>query len=386
MKSAIVLGAGMVGSVMAADLARDPGWRVTVADLRAESLEAAAGRVAAGGAPVTTVRADLSDASAVRRAVEAHDLVLGALPSALGFAALRAVIEAGKDCCDISFMGEDPLELDGPARERGVTVVVDCGVAPGMSHLIAGYEASRLRPCERLDIYVGGLPRERRWPFQYKAAFAPSDVLEEYTRPARCVEGGRVVTREALGEPEPIDFPGIGTLEGVLTDGLRSLTRTLRVPSMREKTLRYPGHSDLMRAFRETGLFSTDPVEVAGARVRPRDLTAALLFPKWTYRPGEEDLTVMRVVAEGTLEGRRVRSTWDLFDAYDRASGVSSMARVTAFPCTVVGRMIASGRVKGPGVLAPEHLGQRAGVLDEVLAALEQRGVRFGGRFEPVGS
>ncbi len=371
---AVVLGAGMVGSVMAADLAGDAAFSVTVADASAEHL----GRVdAKTNGRARTVRADLSDAAVLRKTIAEADIVLGALSSRIAFAALKTIIAAGKSYCDISFMAEDPLELDSLAKAKGVTVVVDCGVAPGMSHMLAGHAAAKLSPCENIEIYVGGLPRERRWPFEYKAAFSPSDVIEEYTRPTRLVEHGNVVVREALSEPELMNFDGAGTLEAFNTDGLRSLVKTLKVPFMKEKTLRYPGHIELMRVLRETGFFGEEPVEVGGVRVRPRDLTAKLMFPKWTYEPGEEDLTVMRVLGDGVLNGKRTRLRWDLFDLYDKATQATSMARTTAFPCAIVARMIVSGKWRKPGVFTPEFLGPEAGVLEHVLSEHEKRGVTY---------
>jgi saccharopine dehydrogenase-like NADP-dependent oxidoreductase len=388
----------MVGSVMAADFAAhgagEP-WRITIADSREPSLAAAAERClrASPAAAVTTLRADLSSPAEIARAVRGADLVMGALASGIAFAAMRAVIEAGKNFCDIAFMPEEAAELDGLARSRGVTCVTDCGVAPGMSHMLATLAASELAECRSIAIYVGGLPRERRWPFQYKAAFSPADVIEEYTRPARLVRGGRHVTAEALSEPELLDFEGVGTLEAFNTDGLRSLVRTLGpgsprpVPDMVEKTLRYPGHIELMRVMRAAGLFGTEPVRVGGAMVVPRELTAALVFPQWTYQPGEEDLTVMRVWAQGTAapadpaahpEGVGLtRVTYDLLDTYHRPSGATSMARTTALPATIVGRMIHSGRVRGPGVIVPELLGWDRPVMDQLLAELKARGVVY---------
>ncbi|MBM4108470.1 MAG: saccharopine dehydrogenase [Phycisphaerae bacterium] len=371
---AVVLGSGMVGSVMATDLAADPAFRVTAADARPHALELTAERARRLGVALATAPADLSNPREIRRLVEGADVVLGALASHLGFAALRTVIDAGRPCADISFMPENALELDAHARGKGVTCVVDMGVAPGMSHLLAGLAAHRLSPCESIEIYVGGLPRERRRPFEYKAAFSPADVIEEYTRPARLVEHGRVVTRPALSEPEPLDLPGVGTLEAFNTDGLRSLASTLRVPFMKEKTLRYPGHVDLMRAFRETGLFSKTPIDLNGARVVPLELTSALLFPKWSYQPGEEDLTVMRVTAAGAKGGRL---TWDLLDVYDAATRTTSMARTTAFPCTSVARLIADGALRRPGVHPPEHLAMIPGIAERLLADLAARNVRF---------
>jgi saccharopine dehydrogenase-like NADP-dependent oxidoreductase len=363
---------------MAADVAADESFEVTVADRDPRALEAALRRVPEPRRPaVRPVEADLGDAAALAGLVADHDIVLGALASRLGFAALRTVIEAGRPYCDISFMSEDAWTLDELARQRGVTAVVDCGVAPGLSNMLAGAAATRLDPCERIEICVGGLPVERRWPFQYKAAFSPGDVIEEYTRPARVVEGGRTVVREALSDPRLVDFTGLGTLEAVLTDGLRSLTVTLKVPEMAERTLRWPGHFELMRAFRAAGLFDREPIEVDGASVRPVDVTGALLFPKWSYEPGEPDITVMRVTAEGRAEGTRRRLQWDLLDHSDRAADASSMARTTAFPCTIIARLVAEGAIEEPGVIVPEELGQNPGILAHVLEELARRGVHL---------
>lgn len=382
-KKAIVLGAGMVGTTMARDLASDPGFDVTVADIRPEALaRAAEPHPQSPKARLGTVEIDLTDPQAIRQAVAGYDLVLGALASHLGFEALRAVLEAGKPYCDISFMPEDALELDALAKERGVTAVVDCGVAPGISNLLAGHAVSHLDLALRVDICVGGLPLERRLPFEYKASFAPADVIEEYTRPARFRVGGALVVREALSEPELLDFPGIGTLEAFNTDGCRSLLRTLDAPDLRERTLRYPGHAALMAAFRQAGLFSKDAIMVNGLAVRPLDVTSQLLFPKWQYLDGEADLTVMRVVVEGIREGRRLRHTWNLLDRYDVVTGIRSMSRATAFPAAIMARIIAGGRFSRPGVHPPETPGRDPALAAFMLSELENRGVRYTYRLE----
>jgi lysine 6-dehydrogenase len=377
----VVLGGGMVGAVIADDLAREAAFEVTVADVREGALE----RARARNPRVRGARADLSDPSAVRHLAEGADVVCGALSSALGFQSLRAVIEAGKPYADISFMPEDAWELDALARERGAPCIVDAGVAPGLSNLLAGRAAARLQPCERLRILVGGLPRLRIKPFEYKAGFAPSDVVEEYVRPSRIVEHGQLVVREALTEVELVDIAGLGTLEAFNTDGLRSLAVSLPVPHMVEKTMRYPGHADLMRAFREAGLFSKEEVVVAGgARVRPLDVTSAVLFPKWTYAEGEEDLTALRVEAEGLERGRRVRIVYELLDFYSQRERATSMSRTTALPCALFARMLASGRWTRPGVVAPEALGADEALTREVLHGLAARGVEVVEREAPL--
>jgi saccharopine dehydrogenase-like NADP-dependent oxidoreductase len=370
-RKVVVLGAGMVGAAIARDLAAEAGLQVDVADLRPEALARAARQ-----APAGTQRADLADPEAVRRLVAGYGLVVGALPSAIGFQTLRAVIEAGRDVVDISFMPEDALALSVLARDRGVTAVVDCGVAPGLSNMMVGVAAARLDTCQRVEIYVGGLPVARHWPFQYKAGFAPSDVLEEYTRPARVVENGRLVAKEPLSEPELVDFPGIGTLEAFNTDGLRTLVATIEAPFMKEKTLRWPGHAELMRVLRETGFFSLEALDVGGQRVRPRDVTAALLFPSWTFEEGEADLTLMRVRVEGTRDGIPTAHVWDLVDRFDEATGLRSMSRTTGYVASSVARLLATRRFQRPGVHPPERLGEVSGLLEQVLDDLTARGVR----------
>lgn len=374
MPRAIVLGAGMVGSVMAADLARDAAFRVTCADAREDTLAIARRR--AGGA-IDTVVADLSDPDRVRALVTNYDIVLGALSSRIALGALGGVIQAGKPCVDISFMAEDPRTLHELACARGACVVVDCGVAPGMSNILAGIAARRLDPCDSIAIYVGGLPARPEPPFDYKAAFSPADVIEEYTRPSRLVENSAIVVRPALSEPEPLDFEGVGTLEAFNTDGLRSLVDTLRVPFMKEKTLRYPGHIDLMRAFREAGLFSKTPIRVGNQNVVPLDVTSALLFPAWAYQPGEADFTVMRVIATGRLDAAPARLQWDLHDDFDTNTGFTSMARTTAFPASIVARFIASGRFNEPGVHPPEKLAADDALVENLMNELARRGVRY---------
>jgi len=366
----VVLGAGMVGSAIAADMARE-GFRVTVVESGAE-----AARRAGALQGVSVLQADLSAPEAVTKAVAGADLVLGALPSSLGLQTLRTVLSARKTYVDVSFMAEDAWELDPVARNLGVCAVVDCGVAPGVSNLLCGLSVEMLDACERLEIYVGGLPAERRWPFQYKAGFAPADVLEEYVRPARMVEHSRLVVKEALSEPELIDFPPVGTLEAFNTDGLRSLAYTLKVPHMKEKTLRYPGHIELMRVMRHAGYFSKEPITVGGATVRPLDVTSHLLFPKWTFEEEEADVTVMRVLAEGTRDGRRMRHTWDLLDRYDPVTKLRSMPRTTGYAATCMAVLLLRGAFREPGVHPPELLARVPGLVDAFLAEYARRGLK----------
>lgn len=368
----VVLGAGLVGAPMAKDLASDGDIRVTVADIDGQALARLADLDR-----IETVRADLADKPSLSRILAGADLVINAVPGFMGFATLKTIIETGKDVVDIAFCPEDPFVLDGLAKQQGVTAVVDCGVAPGMSHMLVGLGHSRLDRTDSALIYVGGLPAIRQWPYEYKAVFSPADVIEEYVRPAVYMENGKVVQRPALSDPELIDFPGIGTLEAFNTDGLRSLVKTFAIPNMKEKTLRYPGHIEKMAMLRESGFFSTEPIEIKGVKIRPLDLTAKLLFPMWQLKAGEVDITVMQVVVEGEKDGRSVRIAWDLLDRYDPATAIHSMARTTGYTATVVARLIREGRFNQKGVIAPERIGGQAACMDFILRGLAERGVIY---------
>ncbi len=373
----IVLGGGLVGGPMAMDLAADEQFEVTVADRDEQVLTA----LEAKAAIIPTV-ADLSDPAAVTALVGDYDFVVDAVPGFMGFQTLKAIIEAGRNVIDIAFFPEDPFELDALAKDNGVTAIMDCGVFPGMGSALIGRVTRKLDEVDTVLTYVGGLPEIRQWPWEYKAVFSPVDVIEEYTRPARYVENGVLVTRPALSDPELIDFDGIGTLEAFNTDGLRTLATTIDAPNMKEKTLRYPGHIEKMAVLRESGFFSGEKIEVGGQMVRPLDMTAKLLFPMWKLEPGEGDITVMLIQVEGRKDGRRLRYVYDLHDEFDHVTGVTSMARTTGYTATVALRMVAEGLYTRQGISPPEYMGRQSGCVDYLLKGLAARGVIYQERVE----
>lgn len=367
----LVLGAGLVGAPMAIDLAKDERFSVTVVDVNKEALQKLADQ------PVKTVLMDLRFPEEVTRLVSSYDMAVNAVPGFMGYQTLKAIIMAGKDVVDISFFIEDPMTLDELARQKNVTAIMDCGVAPGMCNVLIGYAHHILEETENVVYYVGGLPEVREWPWEYKAVFSPIDVIEEYTRPARIVVDGKMVVKPALSDPELINFPGIGTLEAFNTDGLRSLVNTIKSPNMKEKTLRYPGHIEKMRILRETGFFSQEEIPLNGFMIRPIDFTSKILFPKWKLQEGEIDFTLMQVIVEGIKEGRRLRFTYDLFDTYDPATRVHSMARTTGYTATVALRMIADGLYPHKVVSVPEMIGKYPDCVKYLLSGLNQRGVVY---------
>ena len=375
----IILGAGLVGGPMAKDLAAEERFDVSVADINESALK----RLECG-LPIGPVRTDLSDPADVARLVEGYDLVISAVPGFMGYRTLEAVIGAGRNVVDIAFFPEDPFALDDLAKKRGVIAIMDCGVAPGMSNILTGYADHLLDATETAITYVGGLPLIREWPYDYKAVFSPVDVIEEYTRPARYVENGMMVVKPALSDPELIHFPEAGTLEAFNSDGLRTMATTIKAPNLKEKTLRYPGHIEKMAVLRETGFFSREPIEIGGQMIRPLDFTAKLLFPKWEMREGDIDMTIMRVIVEGTRGGERLRYTYDLFDRFDKKTGVHSMARTTGYTATMALRMIAGSLYTRTGISAPEYIGKQPECVAFMLEGLEERGVVYRETVESV--
>lgn len=378
----LVLGGGVVGEAVAWDLTHEaPVADVTVADVDAHRLQAIAQRLTVG-----TRHADLRDLAEVERLVADVDVTVGTLPSTLALAVIERMAQLGRRHVDVSFLAQDPRACDGAARASGAAIVYDCGVAPGLSHVLVGAAVRLLARTDWVRIDVGGLPQSPHPPFWYKAPFAPADVIEEYTRPARLVRSGRAITLPALTEPETIEVSGVGLLEAFNTDGLRSLVDTVSAEAMVERTLRYPGHLAVMRTLSDAGFLDSTPVMVRGQAVAPRDLAAAILFPRWQYGPGERDLTVLRVeVAGEAADGMQRAWSWQMVDRPPADSPLSSMARTTGMPAAIAARWVMEGRVP-TGIHPPERLGFD-GHGEDLLQALAARGIHvcpsgFGGQVE----
>jgi saccharopine dehydrogenase-like NADP-dependent oxidoreductase len=203
------------------------------------------------------------------------------------------------------------------------------------------------------------------------------EIFEEYSAPGKYVEDGKVVEKLALSETMTIDLPKVGSMACLASDGLRTLLHTsvAEVPNMFEKTLRYPEHVNQMRIFNDAGFFSQTPIQVGGVSVRPIDVTASVLTPLWKYKPGESDLTVMRLVISGTEDEKLETYTYDMYDEYDPATRTPSMARTTGYTCTAVARLVLDGGFSQTGIIAPEILGRAQGCWESVQKYLEDRGV-----------
>ncbi len=369
---AITLGCGKIGSVLAKDFAESvEGAEVVLADRSEERAREAAVRIKGAG----WVSADTSDYQGLVNTLREFDLVLGALPGDYGFRALEAAVEAGVDVVDVSYTPENPMELGEAAKKAGIAVIPDCGVAPGLSSILVGYGASKLERVREAHIMVGGIPETPVPPLGYTITWSAEGLIDEYVRDVSIVENGEVVQVSALSGLEEMEFPGVGTLEAFYTDGLRTLVESLPgVESMYEKTLRFPGHVEKVRLLRELGFFGDEPLNVEGAEVSPRLLTARLL-ERSLRKPEVGDLLAMIIEVKGKAGGEEKGYRYYVLDRFDREKGVTAMARTTAYTASIVAGMLAEGVIEEKGVIPPERLGMNEAVAERLLSELKNRGV-----------
>ncbi len=369
-KKIIVLGGGLVGGPMARDLAKE--FDVSLADIRESNLKKAIGNF-----PIKSIVCDLSEEDTIRKLITDFDLVINAVPGHMGFETLETIIDCGKNVVDIAFFPEDLFMLEGLAREKGVIAISDIGVAPGMSNILTAYASDQLDETLKVKIMVGGLPRVRQHPWEYKAVFSPADVIEEYTRPARIVRNGEECILPALCEKELVEIEGVGTLEAFISDGLRSLIRTIEAPDMEEKTLRYPGHARLIEILRDSGFFSQEKKKFGNNMLSPLDMTSSLLFDQWKLEEGEVDITVMKVIVSGIKNGNPMSISYDLYDEYDPISGIHSMARTTGYTATITARMVLNGMYDHKGISPPEYLGKHEACVSFLFEEFEKRNIFY---------
>jgi len=366
-----VLGGGLVGTPMALDLNKDENILVKLADINANSLK----RAKSEGIECHEI--NILEEGKLEDFINDVDYVVNALPGEIGYQSLKRAILAGKSGVDIAFYPEDFTELQEIAMEKDVSWVVDMGVAPGMSHLLAAFGTTQLDETHDIKIYVGGLPKDCDSYWQYKAPFSPSDVIEEYTRPARFVRNGEEVSLPALSGTEIIEFPVVGKLEAFNSDGLRSLIKSLNVENMIEKTLRYPGYVDKINVLKEAGLFSLNEKIIKGVALKPIEFVSNLLFDQWKLGEEEVDFTIMQIRVKGILDEEKKTIIYDLYDEYCPSTRIHSMARTTGYAATSVLTCMIDGLFCLPGVHPPEMLAFHENLVTEILNRLKHKGVVY---------
>lgn len=374
----LVLGAGLQGSACAYDLLQND----EVTEVRLADIDT--GRLAPFLAPYSGKRLiptplDVRDGEAVRALMGEADATMSAIPYYFNLDLARHAADAGVHFCDLGGNTDIVFEqkkLDAQAKENGITIVPDCGLAPGMVNILAQHGIDQMDSTEEVKIFVGGLPQNPEPPLNYQIVYSLEGVLDYYTTLSWVVRDGKREQVKALSEIEPVDFPEpVGELEAFHTAGGLS-TMAFRyekdIPVMEYKTLRYPGHAKIMEAIRELGLLDLEPVDVKGVRVAPRDVAVAAMGARLT-KPEGRDLVALRVIVKGEKAGEAKTVKFDLIDKYDEERGISAMMRTTGYSLSITGQMQARGEITPAGVHTPDECVPAEKYIEE----LGKRGVEI---------
>ncbi|RJQ04071.1 MAG: hypothetical protein C4551_11130 [Bacillota bacterium] len=383
MSRVLVLGAGLMGPAIAGDLVRyGIAGEVVVADADPERVRRAVEKAEARKAGIESgvnVRGkvlDLGNRRALVREMREADVVAGAYPVAMVREVTEAAIEAGTHLCDLtgSAEGFNVFDYHEAAASAGIVILPGCGLAPGLTNILAGQGAARLGGAKEGVLYVGGLPLNPLPPLGYRVVFSLDTVIDEYVAPALVVRDGETAEVPALDGLEELTFPEpVGRCEAFYTYGLGTLAwtgRELGFRDLSEKTVRYPGHRDKVLFLRECGFFSREPVDIDGTTVVPRKLAAAVLAPLLA-RGGEADVSVLRVVVKAGEEGW----VFEMVDHYDPATQTTSMARTTGYTCSIIAGLVLRGLIEGPGVAPLERVFTASSLYGELRQELGRRGI-----------
>jgi len=370
----LTIGCGHIGSLMARYLSESlPSTEIVVSDSLLDRAEQVVASI--GSSNLRAVQLEASDYDSLIDLLNGVDLAIGLAPGRLGFLSMKACIDAGVDMVDLSYMSEDPLALHYEALKKGVTVIPDCGFAPGLSNILVGKAVSMLDHVESVRIFVGGLPEKNIPPLGYKVTWCVEDLIEEYVRLSIIVENGKKVEVKALDGIEMIEIPDVGLLEAFYTDGVRTLHHTIKgVNSMWEKTMRYPGHAEKIKTLMELGFFDETPILLdRGFKISPRELTIKL-FEKRLSMFDLKDIVVMKIEVDGIKDGQETRYTYHMLDLFDEEKQITAMARTTAYTASIIVELLLKGVIKEKGVVPPEKLGMNSVVAD-ILNELKLKGI-----------
>ena len=372
----LVVGCGNIGSVAAEDLAESmSSIKVVVADKNEARAKGVAEKIHKDN--VSWIQLDITNHNKLVKVLGNFDLAMGFLPGKLGYRLVSACIEAKKDLVDVSYMPEKPPELNDEAAKANVTIIPDCGLAPGISNILVGHATAKIDKVQAVHIMVGGLPEKPVPPLDYVITWSPENLIDEYMRKATIVKEGRKVEVEPLSGLEEVEFPSLGKLEAFYTDGLRTLLHTITdVYDMWEKTLRYPGHAEKIKLLKALGFFEEEQIAVEGVAVSPRKLTVKL-FERKLWRPEVKDVVVLKVEVLGVKNGRKTRHAYHLLDRYDEKRGVTAMARTTAYTASIMAQFMLKKAVTEKGVVPPEKIGMNNELFGLFFGEIEKRGIRI---------
>jgi len=394
MRVLILGGSGIQGSAVAEDMVKNENViDVVIAGRRKKALELVASWIKSEKLKIECV--DVSDKESLIKLIKegGFDVVISSVPWRVAITPLEASIEAGVNFLDFGLyqnleFDKNISKFDENARNAGVSVVPSCGVAPGLTNMLAGYGASKLDKVDKIHIFVGGIPEKPQPPLYYKTVWSLEGVWTEYTGKCRIIRDGKITEVEAISGLESLEFPGVGKLEAAYTDGLGTLLHAYKDPILKgveeayEKTLRYPGHYEKIKTLKECGLLDTEPIEINGAEISPRKFLTTLLDPKLKLEKDERDMTIFRVEVIGRKGDNETRYRFDLIDYRDEKTGILSMARTTGYTGSIVAQKMLEGKIKEKGIVFPEKIGANEELFKEILKEYSKRNIRIKEEFQ----
>jgi len=372
----VIMGCGNIGSVAAEDFSTSMSRvQVVVADKDEAKARAVAQKI--NRSNVSWIQIDATNNDKLTNTLMDYDLVMGFLPGKLGYNLAEACLKAGRNLVDVSYMPESPLTLNDKAAKANVTIIPDCGLAPGISNVLVGNAVKKLDRTLAVHIMVGGLPEKPIPPLGYIVTWSPENLIDEYERNAKIVKDGIKVEVEALTGLEEVEFPGFGRLEAFYTDGLRTLPDTIKnVDEMWEKTLRYSGHAEKIKLLKALGFFEEKEIKIDSVSVSPRRLTVKLFAEKLS-KPKINDVVALKVEVCGIRNDKKKCYSYHLLDYSDEKRGITAMARTTAYPASIMAQLMLRGIIKEKGVVPPEKIGMNDEICKMFLEGLKKHGVRI---------
>jgi len=373
------IGCGYIGSVLAEEIVCSIDFdELIICDSEEERIEKTGREL---GEKVFPLRKDISDYSTLLEIIDDADLVVGLSPGKLGFKVMKACVEKRKSLVDLSYMTEDPFVFQKKSRRRGITIIPDCGVAPGLSNILIGKASSQLDKVQDVTAYVGGLPQKPMPPLNYKVTWCVEDLFEEYTRKVKIVRNNETIEVDALEGLEEVEFEGLGKFEAFFTDGVRTLHHTIKARNMWEKTLRYKGHAEKIKFLRDLGLLEKRPL--TSVNLSPWAFMRSFWKEKLSFF-GDKDFVLMRIEVTGRKESANFIHSFEMVDHFDEERNVTAMGRTTAYTALAVIKLLIENRIERKGVVPPEILGMDRELSREIECTLRERDIRVKEKVEEV--
>ncbi len=373
------IGCGYIGSVLAEEIVRCIDLdELIICDSEEERIKKTGREL---GEKVVPLRRDISDYSTLLEIIDDADLVVGLSPGRLGFKVMKACVEKGKSLVDLSYMTEDPFVFQRKAVEEGITLIPDCGVAPGLSNILVGKATSQLDKVEDVTIYVGGLPQKPMPPLNYKVTWCVEDLFEEYTRKAKIVKNNETIEVDALEGLEEVEFEGLGKFEAFFTDGVRTLHHTIKARNMWEKTLRYKGHAEKIRFLRDLGLLEKEPL--TSVNLSPWAFMRSFWEEKLSFFE-DKDFVLMKIQVTGRKESANFTHSFEMVDHFDEKRNMTAMGRTTAYTALAAIKLLIENRIERKGVVPPEILGMDGELSRKIECTLRERDIRVKEKVEEV--